>query len=141
MALKLSAEDEGAGVVGEINVVPLIDVLFSILTFFVLASIFLTQQKGLPLDLPKAAPPVPNAPPPSQLTLVINKSGKYLLDKKPIELKNIGPTVKAALDANENAILIIAGEKDAQYAAVVDVLDELRQLNISRIGMATDAES
>lgn len=140
MSVKLSSSDDEAGSSGEINVVPLIDVLFSILTFFVLASIFLTRQQTLPMDLPK----VTDAPQQNELskqyTLVITKSGSYTFDKKPIALKTIGKTVKDVLDSDPNAIVIVAGDKSAEYRFVVDVLDELRQVNATRIAMAADAE-
>jgi biopolymer transport protein ExbD len=139
MAIKLSADEGGEGVAGEINVVPLIDVLFSILTFFVLASIFLTRQQGLPLDLPRQGDPEDNVIS-RQVTLVIDKNGKYFLDKKPIALKKIGPVAKAFMDKNPNDILIISGDKDVEYRYVVDVLDELRLAKANRIGMAADTE-
>ncbi|WP_041243805.1 ExbD/TolR family protein [Gloeobacter kilaueensis] len=131
---------EDDGVAGEINVVPLIDVLFSILTFFVLASIFLTRQHTLPLDLPKVTPGDPQQQLSKQLTLTITDKGKYLLDKTPIELDKIGPTIKAALDSNPNEMVVIAGNKEAEYQYIVFVLDALRKVNATRIAMATDTE-
>ncbi|UFP93446.1 ExbD/TolR family protein [Gloeobacter morelensis] len=140
MTVKLSDSDGDEGSAGEINVVPLIDVLFSILTFFVLASIFLTTQQGLPLDLPKVAPSDQQQVLSQQLTLTITDKGKYLLDKEPIELAKVGPTVKAELDKDPNRMVVVAGSKEAEYQYVVFVLDELRKVNATRIAMATDTK-
>ena len=81
MSIKLSDSDEDS-IAGEINVVPLIDVLFSILTFFVLASIFLTRQQGLQLDLPKAKAGVTNQFS-EQTTVSVTKEGKYFPEQEP----------------------------------------------------------
>lgn len=138
MSIKMSNDDD-MGSAGEINVVPLIDVLFSILTFFVLASIFLTRQQGLPLDLPRAANATTSQMS-EQVTLSVTKEGKFYLNKQQVALKDLGAAVKGQLDENPNRLIVIAGEKTAQYRYVVDVLDELRQVNATRIAMATDDE-
>lgn len=138
MSIKMSNDDD-MGSAGDINVVPLIDVLFSILTFFVLASIFLTRQQGLPLDLPRAANATTSQMS-EQVTLSVTKEGKFYLNKQQVALKDLGAAVKGQLDENPNRLIVIAGEKTAQYRYVVDVLDELRQVNATRIAMATDDE-
>lgn len=138
MSIKLSGDDD-EGVAGEINVVPLIDVLFSILTFFVLASIFLTRQQGITLNLPKASAGITNQMS-QQLTLSVTKEGKYFLNKNLIGLKSVGGAVKEVLDKDPNRLIVIAGDRQVEYRYVVSILDELRQVNATRIAMATDTE-
>ena len=137
MSINLSDDDDG--VAGEINVVPLIDVLFSILTFFVLASIFLTRQQGVLLDLPKAASAVTNQMS-EQVTLSVTKEGKYFLNKDQIGLQSVGGAVKEVLDKDPNRLIVISGDRQVEYRYIVNVLDELRQVNATRIAMATDTE-
>ncbi|UFP96392.1 ExbD/TolR family protein [Gloeobacter morelensis] len=139
MTVKLSDSDGDEGSAGEINMVPLIDVLFSILTFFVLASIFLTRQQGLSLDLPtaKAAKTTQMS---EQVTLSVTKEGKFFLNKDPIDLKSIGPAIKAVVDQDPERLIVIAGDKAVRYKYIVSILDELRQVNATRIAMATDTK-
>lgn len=140
MSIKMSGgDDDSGGGVGEINVVPLIDVLFAILTFFVLASIFLTRQQGLPLDLPKATT-AESKQMSQQVTLSVNKEGKYFLNKNYVELKDIGPAVKAQLDADPNRLVVVAGDKKVEYRYVISLLDELRKVNATKFALATDSE-
>lgn len=138
MSVKLGGGDDD-GVAGEINVVPLIDVLFAILSFFVLASIFLTRQQGLPLDLPQAKA-AESRELSEQVTLSINKEGKYFLNKNSVSLKDIGAEVKRQLDQNDKLLIVVAGDQKVEYRYVVDALDELKQVNANRIAMATDKE-
>jgi biopolymer transport protein ExbD len=140
MSIKMSGgDDDSGGGVGEINVVPLIDVLFAILTFFVLASIFLTRQQGLPLDLPKATT-AESKQMSQQVTLSVNKDGKYFLNKNFVELKDIGQQVKAQLDADPNRLVVVAGDKKVEYRYVISLLDELRKVNATKFALATDSE-
>ncbi|MBC7883083.1 MAG: biopolymer transporter ExbD [Anaerolineae bacterium] len=140
MSIKLSGgDDDSGGGVGEINVVPLIDVLFAILTFFVLASIFLTRQQGLPLDLPKATT-AESKQMSQQVTLSVNKEGKYFLNKNYVELKDIGAAVKAQLDADPARLVVVAGDKKVEYRYVISLLDELRKVNATKFALATDSE-
>jgi biopolymer transport protein ExbD len=140
MSIKMSGgDDDSGGGVGEINVVPLIDVLFAILTFFVLASIFLTRQQGLPLDLPKATT-AESKQMSQQVTLSVNKDGKYFLNKNFVELKDIGQAVKAQLDADPTRLVVVAGDKKVEYRYVISLLDELRKVNATKFALATDSE-
>ncbi|AGY58947.1 ExbD/TolR family protein [Gloeobacter kilaueensis] len=139
MSVKFSGSEDDGSVAGEINVVPLIDVLFAILTFFVLASIFLTRQQGLNMPLPKATAAITNQFN-EQVTLSVTRDGKFFLNKDPIDKKSIGPAIKAILDKDPNRLVVIAGDKRVHYRFVVDILDELRQVNATRIAMATDVK-
>jgi biopolymer transport protein ExbD len=138
MAIK--AGDSGdEGVVGQINVVPLIDVLFSILTFFVLASIFLTKQQGLSLALPKAKASETRQFK-DQVTVSVTKDGQYFLNKNPVDVKNIAPEIKDQIEANPDKLVVIAADRQVKYKYVLAVLDELRQVNASKLAMATESE-
>ena len=75
----------------EINLLPMIDVIFSILAFFIISSLFLTRSQGLPVDLPSAQTAEPEQS--VQLNITIEPDGKMFLDRQPIELDKL----KAAL--------------------------------------------
>ena len=77
----------------QINIVPMIDVIFAILTFFVMSTLFLTRSEGLPVNLPQAS----TASKPSQplkVTLTVDKDGKLFLNKQPITLDEFEAGVK-----------------------------------------------
>ena len=67
--------------ISEINVVPLIDVIFAILTFLIISSLSLSKSEGLPVNLPKAATSqVQDSP--AKVTVTIDAQGKLMVDKK-----------------------------------------------------------
>ncbi len=66
----------------QINIVPMIDVIFAILTFFIMSTLFLTRQEGLPVNLPKAATSQQSQIP-TRITVTVEQSGQISLNKKP----------------------------------------------------------
>ena len=60
----------------EINILPMIDVIFSILAFFIISSLFLTRSPGLPVDLPSAQTAEPKQS--IQLNITIERDGIYV---------------------------------------------------------------
>ena len=71
----------------EIDILPMIDVIFSILAFFIISSLFLTRSQGLPVDLPSAQTAEPKQS--VQLNITIEADGKMFLDRQPIQLNNL----------------------------------------------------
>ncbi|MDY7023380.1 MAG: biopolymer transporter ExbD, partial [Cyanobacteriota bacterium] len=64
----------------EINIVPMIDVIFSILAFFIISTLFLTRSEGLPVNLPKASTSQQQKT--EQITVTIDSEGKVALNRE-----------------------------------------------------------
>lgn len=79
----------------EINLVPMIDVIFSILAFFIISSLFLTRSQGLPVDLPSAQTAEPEQT--VQMNITIEADGKMFLDRQPIQLDELQSTLTEKL--------------------------------------------
>jgi len=120
-----------------INIVPMIDVIFAILTFFIIATLDLKKIDIIDVNLPKAITSkiVDDKP----LILSIDKENNMFLGNKPIiEKKNLVEQIKNILSASAKNILVISADKDVSYGKVVDVLDQLRTINDLKIGISTE---
>ena len=100
----------------EINVVPLIDVIFAILTFFVLASLFLSRSEGLPVNLPSAKTATQQNQTPSKLTVTINNQGKLLLDRESIQVTELAPRVEALKGNKKEVLVVINADKAVPHS-------------------------
>ena len=76
----------------QINIVPLIDVMFALLTFFIMSTLFLTRSEGLPVNLPKAATGKTGRP--AQVTVTMNQQGQLSLNRQSIELNALAGAVR-----------------------------------------------
>jgi biopolymer transport protein ExbD len=122
-----------------IEIIPMIDVIFFLLVFFMISTLSMTVNRGLPVDLPAAA----SAPSEvrENVTLTLTQDGGLFLDKEPIALEDLAPRVKAALTASPQLTVLINADGDARHSTVVGVLDTLRLAGVSALAIAVQPES
>ncbi len=118
----------------QINIVPMIDVIFAILTFFIMSSLFLTRSTGLPVNLPKAATAQDQRS--SQVTVTIDATGIIRLNQQPIQLSDLQPRIQASLK-NRPPLVIINADKQVSHGQVVAVMDQIRQIPGAKLAIAT----
>lgn len=121
----------------EINLTPMIDVVFAILTFFILASLFLTRSEGLPVNLPGAKTATRQNQTQSKLTVTIDQQGKVLLDRQPVQVKELVTRVQALRRNKPELLVIINADRAVEHGQVITVMDELRTLQGVKLGIAT----
>ncbi|MEL6495475.1 MAG: biopolymer transporter ExbD [Cyanobacteria bacterium J06623_7] len=122
----------------EINILPMIDVIFSILAFFIISSLFLTRSQGLPVDLPTAQTAEPKQS--VQLNITIEADGKMFLDRQPIELDNLKATLSEKIAPDSESVVIINADTKVEHGTVVKVMDRLRQVPGAKMAIAADRE-
>ena len=123
----------------EINIVPMIDVIFSILAFFIISTLFLTRSQGLPVDLPQAETSQQQSE--TEVTVTIQANGKIALNKEEISLKNLIPEVKKISQNSQETIVIVNADQAVSHGDVVNVMDQLRQVEGVKLAIATTTPS
>jgi len=122
--------------IAQINIVPMIDVVFAILTFLIVSSLSLSKSEGLPVNLPKATTSqVQEAP--SKITVTIDESGKLMVDKKSVNLDQIESAVRQVMGSNQTSLIILNADKGVNHGNVVEVMDRLRRIKGAKLGIAT----
>ena len=122
----------------EINILPMIDVIFSILAFFIISSLFLTRSQGLPVDLPSAQTAEPKQS--VQLNITIEPDGKMFLDRQSIELENLKGVLTEKIAPDSESVVIINADTKVEHGTVVKVMDRLRQVPGATMAIAADRE-
>ena len=122
----------------EINILPMIDVIFSVLAFFIISSLFLTRSQGLPVNLPSAQTAEPEKT--AQINITIEADGDMFIDRKPIQLKELKPALIEAVKPNSEALVIINADEKVAHGKVVKVMDRLRQVPGAKMAIAADKE-
>ena len=120
----------------QINIVPLIDVTFAILTFFIVSSLSLSKSEGLPVNLPKASTSqVQDSP--AKVTVTIDAQGKLMVDKNLVNLDQIESRVRQVIGSNPNSLIVLNADKSVNHGNVVEVMDILRRIKGAKLGIAT----
>ena len=119
-----------------INIVPMIDVIFAILTFFIISSLDLIRLESIPVNLPKASTSklVDDKP----IVLTIDRENNIFLDNKPIDSAILLDQINNVISNNVTDILVISADKEVSYGKVVEVIDKIRSIDNLRIGMSTE---
>ena len=117
-----------------IELVPLIDVIFCILTFFLLAALQLTRQQSINVDLPKAR--TGQSQTPGMLLVSIDDFGQTYIDQLPVNDRQLDQVLKTFQAQNPAGLTVLYAPQNTRYAKVVEVLDKLRELG-ARVSLGT----
>ncbi len=119
---------------GDLNLTPLIDVVFLQLIFFMLTSSFI-MQPGIKVDLPQAK--TTETIREEEVYVGISREGLIFYGNKPVTLAELGKFLQESSSRNVNVTLIVQGDKKAEYGTAVAVMDTARKEGINRIAIAT----
>jgi biopolymer transport protein ExbD len=119
----------------EINVVALIDVLFAILTFFIMTSLTLSRTEGLPVNLPTAG--TGKSQDQTKLVITINSQGSIALNRQPTDLDTLIPRIRSLIAKERRTLAIINADEKVEHRQVVDIMDRVRQIPGIKLAIAT----
>ena len=118
-----------------INIVPMIDVVFAILAFFILSTLYLTRAEGLPVTLPTATTSVSQDE--AALTLTITADGELFLGDQSVNLETLPAEVQALIAPGQPALVTVRADAVTPHGQVVAAMDQIRSLQNVRLGIAT----
>jgi biopolymer transport protein ExbD len=120
----------------QINIVPMIDVIFAILTFFIMSTLFLTRSEGLPVNLPKAST-AKQQQVPTRITITVDDKEQISLNRKPIAVDDVTEQIRALVGSNRDVLVIINADEKVDYGRVVAVMDRVRKVEGAKLAIAT----
>ncbi|MGB3570440.1 MAG: biopolymer transporter ExbD [Phormidesmis sp.] len=131
-------EDNEIGRTG-VNILPMIDVIFAILAFFILSTLYLTKTEGLPINLPEAVTSTPQNQ--IDVTLTITAAGDLYLDgeglaNEAVSLETLAAKVNG-MEAEGAILVTIRADAATSHGRVVAAMDQLRKIDRVRLGIAT----
>lgn len=121
-----------------IEIIPLIDVIFCILTFFILAALGLTRQQAISLDLPKATTGAPQVR--EMLVVSVDPVGQTYVEKEPVSRDQLKQILLNYTKTQPNGLMVLNASQLVSYNEVVQVLDLLRSVGGNRVALATAPE-
>ena len=122
----------------EVNVLPLIDVLFAILLFFMLSSIILTEKNQITVQRPSNSQTERVGKGEKMITVTLKKDKTLYLEDKEVLIEQLTERLNLIInDSFANQILIDA-DKGCSYGDVMDVLDAIKAANLNSIGLAVN---
>lgn len=120
-----------------IEIVPMIDVIFCILTFFILAAVGFSRQQAISLNLPKATTGTPQMR--EMLVVSLDEQGQLYLEQQPVSQVQLYSAVKNYHGLNPTGLMVLHASQEVRYSEVIQVLDMLKEVGGNRVALATKA--
>ena len=120
----------------KINILPMIDIIFAILSFFIISSLFLTRIDSIKVNLPASSTAISEKN--KHVMISINSDEQIYFEEKLITINNLSRLVKARLGEVENSLIILRADGFVRHGFIIKVLDELRKIENIKIGILTD---
>jgi len=134
MSLKKTTK-RSHGTIAELNITPLLDLVFVLLIIFIITTPQLVNN--LEMNLPSGKPPPPKKDKPKIARIEVNASGVITLDGTTVTVPQLKDQLSALKEANPDLPVVVKGADEVEYQGMVSVLDTLQQLDITKVGLAT----
>ncbi len=134
MSLKKTTK-RGHGTLTELNITPLLDLVFVLLVIFIITTPQL--MNNLEINLPSGKPPK-DKPKTEPTRIEVSGQGQITLDHQPVTAPELKAKLAALKAADPELGVVVKGADDTDYQIMVGVLDTLRQLDIAKMGLATE---
>ena len=119
----------------QINILPMIDIIFVILSFFIVSSLYLVKLETIPVNLPKAE--TSNQEKDSLIVVTLNLDNRVFIDDKFIDITILENKIRSKLRVNNNKKVVLRADKGIKYGKVIAILDILRKIENIKIGVST----
>jgi biopolymer transport protein ExbD len=131
MRLPIEPEDRPP----EVNVVALIDVLFAILTFFIITSLTLSRTEGLSVNLPGASSG--KIQDQTKIVITIDDRGAMAVNKQSTDLANLVPQINSLMLKDRSTMVVINADQKVEHGRIVAIMDLVQQMPVVKLGIAT----
>jgi biopolymer transport protein ExbD len=122
-----------------IEIIPMIDVIFFLLVFFMVESLATTHINSMPVALPKTAS-TPEAIK-QDVILTIKIDGQMFLNKTPVTLETVSQQLAYEMHDNLQNVVVVNADQGINYGLVIQLMDKARQIGVRKFALATEAES
>jgi biopolymer transport protein ExbD len=123
------------GIIAEINVTPLVDIMLVLLIIFMLTAHVIARQ-AIEIELPRASQST--ALPPTTLAITLRTDGAIFLNDKPVTPAALREAIKASVAKDPRTQAIVAGDKRVSHGRVVWVLDTVKSLGVTQFAIQID---
>ena len=121
-----------------INILPMIDIIFAILSFFIISSLYLTKIDTIKVNLPKSSTAVREQNKPQIITIDNNEN--IFFNSNEISLTNMSSLIRTNIENLEEPIVILRADTSVKHGFIVNLLDELRKIENLKIGISTEKQ-
>ena len=120
----------------DLNIIPMIDIMFFLLVFFMLSTLYMVDLKTIPVNMPK----VQNAQSQTNVNYLVTMKadGTLYLENKLIDEDTLLQGAKEKYEENNNFAVVIRADENVDYGKIMALLDKFKAVGITKFGLATE---
>ena len=117
-----------------IEIIPMIDTMFFLLVFFMMATLSMTVMRGMPVNLPKAEAVKKDIN--ETVSVTVSKDGHIYLNKKEVTIPELRGILVAEASKDPETMVAINADEEVMHGKVVEVMDEIKLSGITKLAIA-----
>lgn len=117
-------------------IIPMIDIIFFLLVFFMMNTLFMVQQNVLPVQLPTAKSA--ETQPAKQVAITVSKDGNIWINSRQIKLQDFRTLIQEEIQSEPHAVFVLRADRVVPHGQVIEVMDEMKIAGVKRISVATE---
>jgi biopolymer transport protein TolR len=121
------------GIMQEMNVVPLIDILLVLLVIFMM----IPNSRGMKVDIPQPGPDAPHQAAPEVVVVQVLADGSLKLNQQPVAWEMLQDRLREVFKFRADRVAFVRGENPVEFQTVAKVIDDMRAAGISSVGLLT----
>jgi biopolymer transport protein ExbD len=130
----MQVQPDGDKPYDDINITPMLDLAYVLLIIFIIMTTAAVQ--GMKINLPSASQQ-PSLAQPQTVSITITNDGHLFLDTVPVSMSELQTRLVAKQAQNPDFPVVVSGDSQSQYQNIMNVLDLLGRLNLTKVGLAT----
>ena len=123
----------------KIMIIPMIDVIFFLLVFFMMSALSMVEQNSFPVNLPQSESAQIDKS--MVIPITVEVDGQISINKETVSLELLPERIRTELDLNPEAAFILRGDHQVEYGMAVKILGQLKKLGVRKIAIATEIQS
>lgn len=122
----------------QLMIIPMIDIIFFLLVFFMMSMLSMVVQKSVPLTLPQTTSAKVSMT--RNIPVTVTADGTLYYEQEPMTFAGLAERLQQDAARGEDISVILRGDEAAAYGKIVQVMDLVKNLGISKVYIATDSK-
>ena len=119
----------------EINITPMLDVVFIMLIFFIVTATFV-KESGIEVNRPDA--PTATVQEKANILIAIGPNDEIWIDRRRVDFRSVGPTIKRLHAENPQGSVVIQADEESRNKTLVEVMDAARAAGVYNVALAAE---
>ncbi len=121
----------------EINMTPMLDIVFIMLIFFIVTTSFV-KESGISVNRPHAQTAVRQER--GNILISITSNGEIWIDKRPVDIQAVRPNIERLHAENPEGSVVIVGDEKSETGILVQVMDQVRLAGVENVSLAANKD-